>query len=209
MLDYLKALDLYLLHFLNVELAYLQLDQFWLTITQLHKQDWVRMFILPVLLGWLFYIYRAQSFKLIISVALAVGLADALAYRGLKSVIQRQRPFQNSEISWVRKVGEAHGPSFPSNHATNSFAVATVLAWHFPGVAYLFYILAALVALSRVALGVHYPSDIVAGMILGLFVGFVIRIGILNQVKWFRMRRTVSSKDGIFVDESARLRRRL
>jgi undecaprenyl-diphosphatase len=111
-------------------------------------------------------------------------------------MVDRPRPFQNTEISsWLRKVGEAHGPSFPSNHAANSFAAASVLAWYFPGVGYLFYIFAGLIALSRIALGVHYPTDVIAGAGLGIFVGFLIRICLLNRVRWFVLRGFVSKSD--------------
>ncbi|HHL40657.1 MAG TPA: phosphatase PAP2 family protein [Deltaproteobacteria bacterium] len=58
--------------------------------------------------------------------------------------------------------------SFPSGHTTTSFAIAFVLARYYPRLAPLFYALASLVGLSRVALGSHYPTDIVGGAVLGL-----------------------------------------
>lgn len=191
-----KAFDYLVLHFFNVDWADPVLDQFWRTITQLHKFTLVQYAVFPLLLAALFYIYRAQAVKLLVALALALGLADALSYRVVKQVVDRPRPFQNAEISsWLRKAGEAHGPSFPSNHAANSFAAASVLSWYFPGVGYLFYIFAALVALSRVALGVHYPTDVIAGAGLGFFVGFLIKICLLNRVRWFLMKPSVSKAD--------------
>jgi undecaprenyl-diphosphatase len=64
--------------------------------------------------------------------------------------------------------------AFPSGHASTSFAGATVLALALPRLAVAFYALAALVSLSRVYVGVHYPLDIVAGALLGLAVGLAV-----------------------------------
>jgi undecaprenyl-diphosphatase len=194
--DLIKMFDYFVLHYLNVDLGNPVLDQFWLTITQLHKFAVVQYGVFPLVLAALAYIYRARSIKILVALALALGLADAFSYRVVKHIVDRPRPFQNSEISsWLRKVGEAHGPSFPSNHAANSFAAASVLTWYFPGVGYLFYIFAGLIALSRIALGVHYPTDVIAGAGLGIFVGFLLKICLLNRVRWFFMRAPVSKAD--------------
>lgn len=63
--------------------------------------------------------------------------------------------------------------SFPSGHATASFAVAYALSRSYPRYKTFFYGVASLVALSRVYLGSHYPSDIAAGAILGIAAGYL------------------------------------
>lgn len=64
------------------------------------------------------------------------------------------------------------GRAFPSGHATAAFALATALGYRWPRWRPVGFALAALVALSRVALGVHWPSDVAAGAAVGCFVVF-------------------------------------
>ena len=65
--------------------------------------------------------------------------------------------------------------SFPSGHATVAFACATVLALAVPRLAALLYALAALIAFSRVYVGVHYPGDVLAGAVLGVALAIALR----------------------------------
>lgn len=65
--------------------------------------------------------------------------------------------------------------SFPSGHATVSFACATVLALAVPRLRAPLYALAALIAFSRVYVGVHYPGDVVAGAALGVLIAIALR----------------------------------
>ena len=102
--------------------------------------------------------------------------------------------------TWLRKIGTAHGPSFPSNHTANTFAAAVVLSWYFRRGRALFYTLAIAVAISRVALGVHYPSDVFAGMILGYIVGLLVTSELGKQMR-------VSKKAGESWDWRSRSKR--
>jgi undecaprenyl-diphosphatase len=61
--------------------------------------------------------------------------------------------------------------SFPSAHAANSFAMATVASWRLRRFAPLFYFVAVVVTYSRVYVGVHYPLDALAGAVLGALLG--------------------------------------
>jgi len=63
-----------------------------------------------------------------------------------------------------------HTGAFPSGHTSTAFACATVLAWSDRRLAIPAYILAALIAISRVYVGVHWPLDIIGGAVLGTLV---------------------------------------
>jgi undecaprenyl-diphosphatase len=111
---------------------------------------------------------RTETRVAILFAVLAVALTDQLVSSGIKSVIHRARPFE--VIAEARKLVDAHDQSFPSAHAANTFAAGVFLALRFRRMRPIL-ILPALVAYSRVYVGVHYPSDVVAGAALGALVG--------------------------------------
>ncbi len=98
----------------------------------------------------------------------------------LKYLINRTRPFDAVE-GLITLIEQPSSFSFPSGHASSSFAVATVMCVLLPrkySIPVL--ILAVLIAFSRVYIGVHYPTDILGGMIIGLLYGFLgIKLGTL------------------------------
>jgi undecaprenyl-diphosphatase len=106
----------------------------------------------------------------------AVGAADVfaqLAARGLKEVTGVDRPpLRYAEPRPL--VGVPHDPSFPSGHASSSFACAVVLSLAAPRLAAPLLILAAAIAFSRVYVGVHWPFDVLAGAALGVAIGWLV-----------------------------------
>ena len=102
---------------------------------------------------------------------LTIGLDGLLVNGILKNGIKRERPYEYEDrlIVLCRKPKD---PSFPSGHTAVSFASAVFLyaaGYKKSGVAAIGY--AGLVGLSRIYLGVHYPSDVVAGAIVGSIIG--------------------------------------
>jgi undecaprenyl-diphosphatase len=97
----------------------------------------------------------------------ADGLAE-LTTDVLKGAIPRARPRVHALVT------RPHTHSFPSGHATTSFACATVLALMLPRLALPLLLLAAAVAWSRVYVGVHFPLDVLGGAVLGAGIGLLV-----------------------------------
>ena len=111
-----------------------------------------------------------------------IVLSDQLSSSLVKKIITRPRPCHT--IDGIRMVENIRllvdcgsGFSFPSSHAVNNFAAASYFSYFYRRWTWAFFTFAALVALSRVFVGVHYPSDIVGGAIIGTACGALI-IGI-------------------------------
>ncbi|WP_432786430.1 hypothetical protein AAEX37_00544 [Oligella sp. MSHR50489EDL] len=88
-------------------------------------------------------------------------------YYVLKNSIKRDRPCYKI-VDVVSLVTPSDKFSFPSGHTAAAFVFAGIIVSLYPFLAVPAYLFATLVGLSRVILGVHYPGDIVAGMVLGL-----------------------------------------
>ncbi|HVM70030.1 MAG TPA: phosphatase PAP2 family protein [Gaiellaceae bacterium] len=117
-------------------------------------------------------------------VAATVLLAEALQ-GSLKVLFQRDRPpVANPEPGPL--VALPHTYSFPSGHALVAFASATVLAAAVPRLRLPLFAVAALVAWSRVYVGVHYPGDVLAGALLGVALGLGVEAARRPLREWAR-----------------------
>lgn len=141
-----------------------------------------KYFGIPFYLLGIVLLIRKYGWKkgliLITGAVLAVVLADQASRHLFKDVFQRWRPSHNAEIKdLVHLVNGYRGGmnSFVSSHAANMFAVATFVGLAMNRlVLVLGFVVAALIAYSRVYLGVHYPSDILCGGLLGIFLGWLV-----------------------------------
>jgi len=120
--------------------------------------------ILFILLSWLLTRQR----KILRYLFLLYGIQSGVLY-GIKFLVQRQRPlFVLETVSKLpRESGEILDFSFPSGHAVYSFMMATLLSTWFPRYRIMFYLAAAFIGWTRVYLGVHFPTDVMVGSLLG------------------------------------------
>jgi undecaprenyl-diphosphatase len=88
----------------------------------------------------------------------------------------RPRPFDVDPLVWV----PSDRFSFPSGHALNAFAIGSVIALAFPLAAVPVLVVSASVAASRVVLGLHWLSDVLAGAVLGLLIGASVWLALLR-----------------------------
>jgi undecaprenyl-diphosphatase len=109
---------------------------------------------------------RASSLSLLVTVAVTSGVVASL-----KAIVGRARPCH--ALDWVHPVLLAipTDPSFPSGHAAGSFAFASFLFAKSRRIGLGLFTMACAVAASRVALGVHYPTDVLAGALVGSSLG--------------------------------------
>ncbi len=114
---------------------------------------------------------------------LAMVLSDQISAGLLKNWIGRIRPCHTLDINTINLlVGCGGGKSMPSAHAANAFGQAVFFSYYYKNAKLYLFTYATLIALSRVFVGVHYLSDIIAGALVGTIAAFII-IYFMNKFK--------------------------
>ena len=198
-MDYVLQLDKNLFYILNTKITASFLDFFMPFITT--KTNFIEVIIFAWLM--IFIMGTRKDRKTLIIVVLAVLLSD-LATDVLKNLIHRVRPC-NALIDVRILAGCTESFSFPSGHATNVFAAAVYLSYVYSRYLPIFLILAALVAYSRIYVGVHYPLDVIGGAVVGSVGAVLIIVGDkkLSPVAglWFNKMRKRKMKEQAQCDE--------
>lgn len=111
--------------------------------------------------------------RVVLTAALAVGLGELIGAHWLKELVGRPRPPLVLPSEQVRLlVGLGSHASFPSSHAVNTFAVMTAVALGYPRLRLWALGYAAVIAFSRVYVGVHWPTDVLFGTMLGMALAY-------------------------------------
>ena len=181
MIDVLYGLDSGLLVFLNRTMANPVSDLLWPLITDYDRFLSVRIVLICI---WIWMLVRggARGRTAALLLIPLLVIADQFSSSFLKDLFHRPRPCHIVNglpmVADLRLlVGCGSGLSFPSSHAVTNFAVATLLGWYYGRARPWLFGWAAIVALSRPALGVHYPSDALGGAIVGICIGLAVAGG--------------------------------
>jgi undecaprenyl-diphosphatase len=178
MIETLMYLDREIFIFINRTIANPVLDLFFPVLTDLNKH-WYGWLAYGT--GWLFLMLKCgkRGRTAGILLILLVAFSDQLNSSVLKALFHRPRPCHLvggiPVVEHVRLLVDCGGGySFPSSHAVNNIAAATLLSFFYRRWSWAFFLFASLMALSRPYVGAHYPSDIVAGAMVGVLCAFVV-----------------------------------
>jgi membrane-associated phospholipid phosphatase len=177
-MHWLQSLDTALFHFVNGALSNPFFD--WLMpVLSGRGVPWLIAVVIAVPIIILFGSVRLRLCALF--AVLIVALGDPLIVGTIRQAIGRHRPCIDLSDT-IERLGCTGTGSMPSAHAANSFAIAMLLFLFYRRTAWFMFPLAAGVAFSRVYCGVHYPSDVTVGALLGA--GYAIVFVVLSQHLW-------------------------
>jgi undecaprenyl-diphosphatase len=150
-------------------------DQFMFSFSS--KFVWIAFY--AAVLAYLLFKSKKNALPVIVAIILCIVLCDQISSTLIKDTVQRLRPTQNSDLlSQLHIINGYKGGKygFVSSHAANTFGFALLTSCLFKNRIYtsVVFLWAAVTAYSRVYIGVHYPLDVVGGMIVGLCVSIFI-----------------------------------
>lgn len=144
------------------------------------RNDLIDQFVLlfskygPLLFGFLFvWIWFSKKGdrlenRTFVLLALTIVLLTLCTNKVLEYSFFRERPFVHHSVTLLIEKS-IDDPSFPSNHAAGAFAIAFAIFWRNKKLGLLVMIFALFMAISRLFVGVHYPLDVMVGMMIALF----------------------------------------
>ena len=127
-------------------------------------------FLYPVI-GCFIYMLKPEYTADFILAGCCAYFLELSIYKIVKTNVKRNRPY--NELNGIQNgTVPSDRFSFPSGHTAAAFVMATLLAYFVPMLTIVVFLWAFLVGFSRIYLGVHYPTDTLAGMILGVLAAY-------------------------------------
>ncbi|WP_291113693.1 phosphatase PAP2 family protein [Flavobacterium sp. UBA6135] len=175
MLEKIKELDTYLFLYLNgIHNPFFDQIMYWAS----DKIFWAPFYLLIVYI--IIKQYKRQSISVFIAIGLVITFCDQTASHLIKNIVKRLRPSHEPALQKFIHLSEA-GPGgqygFISSHSANAFGFATFLILLLPNkynwLKGILLFWAILVAYSRIYNGVHYPTDVIVAMFLGIIYGYL------------------------------------
>ena len=191
-LDFDRELFLYLNSFYN---------DFWDTIMLMitRKETWIPFYL--VIIYYIIKTYRERSILILLFLAITIVASDQVSVL-IKNLIQRLRPVHDPLIEHmvhnVLRKGGLYG--FVSSHAANTFAIFIFTSRIFKNKSYsvLLFFWTLMVSYSRIYSGVHYPFDILSGMLLGwMLARLMLKIRAIVEGRFFGLSHVKSEKEGL------------
>ncbi len=190
--DFLYGMDVAVFRFLNGSLANPLFDVLMPFLTDLNKQP-VALAVLAGILLWLLIKGGQTGRTVVLLLVVTITLSDQFNSSFVKHLFQRVRPCHAlTDVHLLVSCGS--GYAFPSSHAVNNAAGAVILSFFYRKWLWAFAAFAGIIAFSRVSVGVHYPSDVVAGVLLGSGIAALVLLA-YQAVKNRWTKRTDSGVD--------------
>ena len=158
-------MDSYFFHFLNQWAGqWIRLDTLTIFVA-IFLPYWLVVF----LIGWLIW---KKTIKMIVVSLVAALFSRFIITEIIRWFYYQPRPFVTEQVNQL--VEHSTSGSFPSGHAAFLFALSMVIYLHNKKAGWVFFTASFLICLARIFTGLHYPSDILAGTLIGLFFGWLI-----------------------------------
>ena len=185
MMEFLYQIDMKLLYFINHTLSNPFFDKLFPFITE------VKNWYIAYTILFLILIVKGGRIGRIAAVGmiLLIVATDQFSSFFVKSMVGRIRPCNvYPDLNVLVTCTESF--SFPSSHAVNNFGAAMFFTKIFPKYKWTFFIAAALMAFSRPYVGVHYPSDVIGGALIGIVFGYIFAFFVLKIDNFISLKQT-------------------
>ncbi len=200
MLDFLYSIDKNLFYLFNQALHNPLFDVIMPFITNMDqiRLMGIKIFYVIGFLLWIILIAKGGKTGRVVALLFipTIIVSDQLSSHLIKPLVERPRPCHvvngSPVLEHIRLLVDCgSGKSFPSSHAVNSFAGATLLSFYYRQWSWIFLAYASVVSFSRVYVGVHYPLDVVGGAVVGTGCALFIIFLWQKVEKYFQDRKTV------------------